>query len=83
MTTIKLKLKDLNLRLAEKSAIYLTQKRHTKDSETPCFPDLLRTPDSQLKKLYDNRSRQQGICRDIAQPISRITHSCRNIHVVR
>ena len=53
MTTIKLKLKDLNLRLAEKSAIYLTQKRHTKDSETPCFPDLLRTPDSQLKKLYE------------------------------
>ena len=40
MTTIKLKLKDLNLRLAEKSAIYLTQKRHTKDGETPCFPDL-------------------------------------------
>ena len=53
MTTIKLKLKDLNLRLAEKSAIYLTKKRHTKDSETPCFPDLLRAPDSQLKKLYE------------------------------
>ena len=53
MTTIKLKLKDLNLRLAEKSAIYLTQKRHTKDGETPCFPDLLRTPDPQLKKLYE------------------------------
>ena len=53
MTTIKLKLKDLNLRLAEKSAIYLTQKQHTKDSEIPCFPDLLRTPDPQLKKLYE------------------------------
>ena len=53
MTTIKLKFKDLNLRLAEKSAIYLTEKRHTKDGEIPCFPDLLRTPDSQLKKLYE------------------------------
>lgn len=60
MTTIKLSLKDLNLRLAEKSAIYLTQKSYNEDSKTPHLPDLMRTPDSQLKKLYEI-----GLCKSL------------------
>lgn len=53
MTTIKLQLKDLNLRLAEKSAIHLNQKSHDKNDEATHFPDLLRTPESLLNRLYE------------------------------
>ena len=53
MTTINLRLNDLNLRLAERSAIYLNQKAHNKNGEISPLPDFLRIPDSQLKRLYE------------------------------
>ena len=53
MTTINLRLNDLNLRLAEKSAICLNQKAHNKNGDISHLPDLLRIPESQLKRLYE------------------------------